>query len=134
MNFLQTLETEFELRRQRNPRYSLRAFARYLGTDHSTLSQILRQRRSLSPRTISKFGKQLRFDADVITDACVRQNAEKILQLARSPGFRTHSRWIATRTGIPLDAVNVALQNLLHDGELVMQSVNRWKTKHPHDA
>ncbi|MBI1842139.1 MAG: hypothetical protein HYR88_14985 [Verrucomicrobia bacterium] len=73
-------------------------------------------------------------DADAIADACVRQNAEKILRLAQSPGFRARSRWIATRTGIPLDAVNVALQQLLRHGELVMRSVNHWSTTHTHHA
>lgn len=129
MNFRQALQTEFERRRQRNPRYSLRAFARYLGTDHSTLSQILRSKRNLSPRMLRRFGERLRTEAGIVDDACVEQHAERILQLAKAPSFRTHSRWIATHTGIPLDAVNVALHRLLHHGDLVMKSANRWTPK-----
>jgi hypothetical protein len=120
------LKTEFAQRRGRNPRYSLRAFARDLGTDHSSLSQILRSRRSLSPQTIRLFGGRLRLAPQVITDACVQQNAQAILLLARSPLFRTHSRWIATRTGIPLDGVNTALHWLLSHGKLTMKSANSW--------
>lgn len=127
MNFRETLRAEFDQRRRGNPRYSLRAFARYLGTDHSTLSQILRNRRSLSPEKVRLFGARLRLNPVHIADACVQQDAEAILRLARSPSFCTHSRWIATHTGIPLDQVNAALHRLLHRGNLVMKSVNRWK-------
>lgn len=126
MNFQQALETEFGLRRQRNPRYSLRAFARDLGTDHSTLSQILRRRRALSPRMVQRFGQRLRYGPAAIHDAYAQQQVETILKLARSPAFRTHSRWIATRTGLPVDAVNAALHRLLYQGDLVMKSPNRW--------
>jgi transcriptional regulator with XRE-family HTH domain len=128
VNFREMLSTEFEQRRRNNPRYSLRAFARYLGTDHSTLSQILRNRRNLSPRMIRRFGGRLRLKPAIITDACVQQNAETILRLARSPSFSTHSRWIAARTNLPLDAVNAALHRLLHQGDLLMESTHRWKT------
>ncbi len=62
-------------------------------------------------------------------EASVQQHAKVILNLARSADFCPHSRWIATRTGIPLDAVNVALHHLLSHGELRMESSNSWKTK-----
>lgn len=41
MDLRQTLTAELGQRQRRNPRYSLRAFARDLGTDHVTLSQAL---------------------------------------------------------------------------------------------
>lgn len=40
--FRARLRQEFESRRRKNPRYSLRALAMFLNTDHSTLAQILR--------------------------------------------------------------------------------------------
>src|ERR1051325_6297823 len=43
----------------RNPRYSLRAFARRLGMNHSTLSQLLRGKRPFSASTIKAIGKRL---------------------------------------------------------------------------
>jgi len=46
----QQLEAELAKRRRRNPRYSLRAFARDLATNHMSLSQILRGRREVSVR------------------------------------------------------------------------------------
>jgi len=41
------LQREFETRRKQNPRYSVRALALLLKTDHSTLAQILRGTASL---------------------------------------------------------------------------------------
>jgi transcriptional regulator with XRE-family HTH domain len=128
VNFRNVLQVEFEARRQRNRRYSLRAFARYLGTDHATLSQILRGRRSLSPQMVQRFGRRLRLPLDIIQDACAQQQGEAVLRLAESPSFRTHSRWIATRTGLSLDAVNASLHRLLRQGDIVMNAPNHWTT------
>jgi hypothetical protein len=122
----QSLTVEFDQRRRRNPRYSLRAYARDLGTDHATLSQLLRGRRLLSPRLVRQFGRRLHLSAADIADACEQHHADAILRLARLASFRPNSRWIATRTGLPLDAVNAALARLLHQRQLVMQSTDRW--------
>lgn len=127
MYFRQRLEAEFAQRRQRNARYSLRAFARDLGTDHSTLSQILRERRALSARKVALLGRRLRLERGVLAEACVRQNAEAVLRLARSRNFQPNTRWIATRTGIPIDGVNAALAQLLREGHLAMTSTHHWK-------
>lgn len=121
------------MRQQRNPRYSLRAFARDLWTDHATLSQILRGRRRLSARMAMAFGRRLGIEDSVLTDVGVRQNAVAITRLVRSREFRPNSRWIAIRTGIPLDAVNAALTHLLSNGILVMRSAQNWAVaKHPY--
>ena len=126
MDLRQTLIAEFDQRRSRNTRYSLRAFARDLGTDHATLSQLLRGRRVLSPRLVRQFGRRLHLrDAD-IADACEQHHADAILRLARLASFRPNSRWIATHTGLSLDAVNAALARLIHQRQLVMQSADRW--------
>ncbi|HEY6305853.1 MAG TPA: hypothetical protein VI488_05250 [Candidatus Angelobacter sp.] len=53
--FRQRLEQEFKVRREKNARYSLRAFAAPLGTDHSTLSQILRAGRRVPGRQLLDF-------------------------------------------------------------------------------
>src|SRR3954453_23785832 len=109
----QRLEAEFAKRRLRNPCYSLRAFARDLRINHSTLSQILRARRGLSERMVATLGQRLRLEQSVVIDACVQQNAETILRLARSSSFRPNSRWIASRSRIPVDSVNAAVARLL---------------------
>lgn len=126
MDLRHTLSAEFASRRARNARYSLRAFARDLGTDHATLSQVLRSRRVLSPRMVRQFGRKLHLSPADIADACEQHHADAILRLARLASFRPNSRWIATRTGLPLDAVNAALARLLHQRQLVMSSAGRW--------
>jgi hypothetical protein len=125
---------EYRSRCKRNPQYSLRAFARDLGSDHATLSQILRNRRSLSPAMVRRIGSRLRLDPSLIADASAQQNAEVLLRLAQSPGFRAECRWIAVRTGLSIDTVNVAIHRLLRTGDLIMESSTCWKTTRPHYA
>lgn len=79
------------------------------------------------------FGRRLGIEDSVLTDVGVRQNAVAITRLVRSREFRPNSRWIAIRTGIPLDAVNAALTHLLSNGILVMRSAQNWAVaKHPY--
>jgi len=127
VDLIQVLSCELVQRRQRSPRYSLRAFARDLGIDHASLSQLLRGRRVLSPRLAKKFGAKLQLRSAEIAETCENHNAQAILRLSRTAGFRPNSRWIATRTGLPLDAVNVALARLLQQRQLIMESPTRWK-------
>jgi hypothetical protein len=130
VSFRQVLKSEVERRCRNNPRYSLRAFARHLGTDHSTLSQILRRRRNLTARMVRSFGTRLRLGPEAIAEACVAQDSEAVLRLIRSRPFRPDSRWMATRTGMPLDRVNAALHWLLYKGALAMKSANPWMVNH----
>src|SRR5688572_4111377 len=51
---LEQLQAEFSQRRKRNPRYTLRAFARQLGISHSLLSMMFGGQRRLSRRTMQK--------------------------------------------------------------------------------
>jgi transcriptional regulator with XRE-family HTH domain len=127
VQFRERLQAEFAQRQRRNTRYSLRAFARDLGTDHSTLSQLLRGRRAFSPRTVTLLGRSLGLSRAAMIDACIEQNAQTIMQLVRSASFQPNSRWIATRTGIPIDAVNAALDRLLRERQLQMQTIHHWK-------
>lgn len=60
MSFREVLQEELIRRRARNPRYSLRAFARALALDHSSLSQLLRGRRRVTTRAIRRIGAILR--------------------------------------------------------------------------
>jgi len=143
------LRRELARRCAGNPRYSLRAFARRLAIDHSTLSQILRGKRAVTAETIERLG--IRLDLDVAArEAFARQERwaaapqndpspgiatlaldtaaviaewyhHAILELLRVEGFRPDSRWIARVLGITVDEVNVALQRLLRLGLLRME-------------
>jgi uncharacterized protein (TIGR02147 family) len=53
------LQEELLRRCRANPSYSLRAFAKSLGTDFSSLSKILKGKRPLGPRAIRNLGKRL---------------------------------------------------------------------------
>jgi hypothetical protein len=116
---------ELARRRARNPRYSLRAFARQLGTDHSTISRVSAGRR-LTVARMRSLGRRLGLNASEIDAACRHENMLRVRDLVRRPGFRPDSRWIATRTGIALDDVNVALQALLAARRLHMTSTTTW--------
>ncbi len=54
------------MRRQTNPRYSLRAFASFLECDYSTLSQILRDKRRISTSQLRGWGKKLGMAAEEV--------------------------------------------------------------------
>jgi hypothetical protein len=152
--FRERLSHEFEVRRAKNGRYSLRAFAMFLGTDHSTLSQILRGRRRVPDFHIHDWAKKLRIDheeiayytaAESVPDSEVTMRQEyvrhwtaevqmlfsqsvhwKILALSRSPQFRADCRWIAEQAGTSVDEVNLAFSRLLRLGLLEVRTPDRW--------
>ncbi len=153
VSFRLTLQTELARRCAENPQYSLRAFAKYLGIDHSTLSQLLRGKRQFSEKTIRKFGVRLGLDESAIvrwiqeeqrqsqTEESAHQvrqltqdvaslmtdvNHYAILELTRTQGFQPDSRWIARMLGISVDEVNIALQCLIRLGLLEMVSHQQW--------
>jgi transcriptional regulator with XRE-family HTH domain len=117
VDFREALLAELRQRHLRNARYSLRAFARDLGSDHATLSQLLRGRHHFSPRTIARRGRRLGLSGAFLGEALLHESAQAILRLLRRPSFRPNSRWIPTRTGIPLDRVNAANQLARKSGE-----------------
>ena len=153
--FRQFLQQELAKRCARNPRYSLRAFARYLRLDHSTLSQLLRGRRRFTARTIEQVGARLSLVPAVITqfvelertppeswaarelrqlsrDAALslaEWHHHAILELTRLASFRPDVRWIARVLDVPVDDVNVAVTRLARLGLLDMQSRTRWVDK-----
>jgi transcriptional regulator with XRE-family HTH domain len=126
VTFRVLLQTEFDRRRAANRRYSLRAFARALAIDHSALSQILRGRRRVTPRSVRAIGARLALDAPAVAEHCAAENESAILDAIGRPNFRADSRWLSTMSGVPLDQVNVTLQRLLRKGRLIMQSRDKW--------
>jgi len=99
------LQQELDRRRRRNRRYSLRAFARDLATDHSALSQLLRGRRPFSPRMVHRFGVRLGWSETLMGQVCLLQAADVVLRMVRSGRYRPDCRHIAARTGVPIVAV-----------------------------
>ena len=120
------LSAEFAQRRARNPRYSLRAFARHLGVDHATLSQWLRGRRTISPRSAACLRASLGCELVGDRSASLGPTHRAILDLVRAPGFVADSRWIARALDVDVDHVNCALQTLIRVKLLVMPARGRW--------
>jgi transcriptional regulator with XRE-family HTH domain len=96
VTFRAVLQSELDRRRAANARYSLRAFARCLAVDHSTLSQILRGKRRVTARNVRALGRKLRLTAPAIDEHCAAEHESAILAAVRRPGFRADSRWLAT--------------------------------------
>jgi uncharacterized protein (TIGR02147 family) len=141
---------------RRNPRFSLRSFAKQLGINHSTLSQVLRSRRRLSGRDLEAVAKHMGLSEETIR-VYVRNFQKKsiplpeslrcyhfdldtfqflsvwyhyaILELIEVEGFKTDSRWIANTLGIAVEDVNIALQRLLRLGLLEMSGRDHWIDK-----
>src|SRR5437660_12919704 len=57
--FTERLSEEFAARKLHNQRYSLRAFAAFLGADHSTLSQVLRGTRRATVAQLRAWSRKL---------------------------------------------------------------------------
>ncbi len=154
-SFRRALQEELARRCAKNGQYSLRAFARDLETDHSTLSQILRGRRTLTEQTIRKLGAILGLSSDDIEEQVLRQLRQPpeqtrgtvrvlreltedtlavisgfehyaILELTHVDDFRPDVSWISRVLGLSPDAVNVAIARLLRLGLLKMASPEEW--------
>jgi transcriptional regulator with XRE-family HTH domain len=158
-DFRAFLRSELAARCAKNPRYSLRAFAKRLGTDHSTLSQILRGQRAMAVRTIERCCTGLGLSAEQCRAFIVAERGRRrespdghrqvrrlgrdvsvllsdwrhfaILELTRLESFRNDSRWIARVLGSTVDEVNVAVQRLLRFGLLLMTDAGHWTTSAP---
>jgi hypothetical protein len=133
----------------------LRAFARLLGSDHSTLAQVFRGTRRVPASKINVWARRLGLDReeaqayiaaahapDEATGARQRQLRHwstealavvgdrmhyEIVRLIRFPGFRNDSRWIAQQSGVSVDQVNIVLQRLLRLGLVTMQPGEAWR-------
>lgn len=60
------MQDQFELRKQKNPRFSLRAFARLLKTDPSSLSRTLKGERIPSEATLKKWSQCLGYPRELM--------------------------------------------------------------------
>jgi hypothetical protein len=134
--FARELRREFDDLRRRNPRYSLRAFARDMRMSPATLSRVLGGKRTVSEATIEKAlrGSRLRpeikerirqtaFDPYVAasTESDFRPFIENwyfsaVMCLAETPAFREDHHWIATRLGITPKQAATAMSYLEKKG------------------
>ena len=126
VRFRDLVTAEFARRRQLNPRYSLRGFARRLGVHHATVSRLLTRDTALHAATISTIGPRLGLSSIEIQSLIAREDVELVIGAVERRAFRPRSRWLATVWGLSIDRVNVALQTLLRTGRLKMLSATEW--------
>lgn len=148
------LRAELDRRRAVNRRYSLRAYAEWLGVDHSTLSQFLRGVRPAPDETVRAWAARLgmgREEAEMYVAAAACDPAAfaaqsrhlhwlgeataivsnpahwKLLELVREPEFRPDMRWAAQRLNLDIDDLNDALSRLLRLGMLDVGANGAWR-------
>lgn len=150
-NFRDFLQSEFILRCRKNPRYSVRAFARSLNVDHSTLSQILRGKRSLTKKMVSKLAKSLDLTPSQLNGflkgpAKSEETTQEYQQLSLDTytlisdwyhyaifelltvrHFKQDAAWIAQTLNISTTEAQNALDRLKRTGLLVVDSKGLWK-------
>jgi transcriptional regulator with XRE-family HTH domain len=154
-DFRERLARELEQRRHKNRRYSLRAFALLLGSDHSTVSQILRGKRRPPINLVRVWARKLGIADEEAGLYLAAENARnsaregadhtrsnwvweaiklaadpvhrEILRLLSEPGFRTDSRWIAQKVGLSVDQVNMAFDRLLRFRLIEAGPSGQWK-------
>ena len=151
--FRDFLQRQLARRCADNPQYSLRAYAKSLGVDHSTLSQVLRGKRRLTKETILALASKAGLSDDDVDgfvayetrvgsghgwerhDRQLREEAMEIisqwhhfaiLELIQLECFRPDCRWIARVLDITVDEVNMAVTRLLHVGLLRMVDSETW--------
>ncbi len=140
---------------ERNPAYSLRAFARDLGVSHTYLSLVLNEKKRISPRQATWMAEAMQFD-NVKAGAFVqsvldhgerrpRQNAAAlfrtleidrmkvltgwyhfaILDLTLLKNFQPDAAWIAKRLGITSSQARLAADRLERLG-LLKREMGKW--------
>ena len=151
--FCTLLINEFEARKKRNPRYSLRAFAAQLDIHAACLSVILRGKRPLTPDLIGRFLKLLSLGADQIekclglekniqerksrllaldTFAIISQwYHDPILDLMRLDDFVPEISWIAQVLEISPIEVSLAVERLERCEMIKRVSKNDWQLLEP---
>src|SRR5580658_4337102 len=111
--FRDRLEAEFQGRRAKNARYSLRAFARFLHGDHSTLSQILRGSRPAPARLIRAWSARLDIGAE---EAAAYVGAEHVPDAAALRRQAQLQHWTAEALAIVTEPAHWEILRLVREG------------------
>jgi transcriptional regulator with XRE-family HTH domain len=149
---LQFLKDELSRRVAKNPRYSLRSFAKSLGLSHTTLSLALSGKRPLSRKAALQIAERLGLEPDAAA-AFVGSNPQfrqhgmpvsfqkieldtfnlisdwvhyAILSLLDTTDAKFEPKWVARRLGIGESAAKMAMDRLVSLG-LLHEVEGRWK-------
>jgi len=154
-DFRAFLQHTLQERILRNSRYSIRAFARALQINDSSLSQILRGRRSISPDVVKKLGLRLGLSPEVLEEfiraaqpleSSDQGNLEQvsidtfhsvsdwyydaILEMTRLSQFRPDPKWISSKIGITQTEASTAIGRLVRLGLVRVDVDGKWTMTH----
>jgi uncharacterized protein (TIGR02147 family) len=134
-DFRTYLQLEYAKRCKMNPQYSLRAFAKKLDIDASSLSQFLRNKRNLSENKMKTIGKKLDLSAENFLKYVSNSDSKNyqlikldhfsllsdwyhlaICQMSLLSGFMYNSKWIAKRLNITVTQAQGAVERLIRLG------------------
>ena len=115
------------MRQRRNPRYSMRAFARAIGVGHTVVSRILAGKHRVTPRIIRDVARGLGMSEDETRGFLQAECERLIVTCAAAPGFRADCRWLACRSGLSLDDVNRTLFTLISTGQVRLVAADEWR-------
>lgn len=150
-SFADRLQEELADRSNRNPSYSLRAFAKSLDVDHSTLSKFLTGARKPGTKVILKLGAKIGLSPEEISffiesskgnapsgfNSFESINADNfkvisdwyhyaILELMAVEDFKPDFEWVAESLGITKNQVEVAIKRLERVGLLRVTAEGEW--------
>ena len=121
---LELLKKDFHAKQEKNPSYSLRAYARYLDISPTSLSLFLSNKRGLSSKNEDKIVDKLGLGKEsVSSDTFTELDLAKlnvlsdwhyfaILSLLETEDYQDCPRWIASRLNISVEAAQEALETL----------------------
>lgn len=134
----QLLSRELKKRKQKNPSYSLRAFARDLGVGKTTISDVINGDRRLSIQNIELIAKSLKLSNEIVStlksELPYKKNTDRdiiedndliliedwyylaILNIAKLSATECSGEWIGKRLGLPVEVATLALDFLIERG------------------
>lgn len=145
-DFREYLNDVWKQRQRKNPRFSLRSFARFLEIDNSRLSKILKGSRPLPSELIDHLGQRLglslkeieRFKKAGGSQASYSQITQDQFDVISSPihyavleamklqGFTPSAEWVAAKLGERLSSVRSAISRLIRSSLLIIDSAGKW--------
>ncbi|MES2801826.1 MAG: TIGR02147 family protein [Bdellovibrionota bacterium] len=137
------MKAEFSERQKKNPKFSLRAYSRWLGLSPAQVSQIMSGKRSLTVKSLNKISDKLGLspyeqkkylfalssDKNSVTTKVQQKTLAEdqfhlitdwyhlaILSLTRVKDAKSDPRWISQQLGISVQQANEAISRLIRVG------------------
>lgn len=150
--FRRHLQNELAKRAKKNSRFSIRAFARTLSVEPSSLAQVLSGKRTLTDQMCLRLSGPLGLSPTKLRTLMRREielppenfsNFQRIqedafriisdwyyyaiLELTRTDGFQADLNWISRTLGITTAETHTAVERLKRMGYLKIETDGRWK-------